>query len=894
MPLNDLIEEIERLGARLSLPAEDRDGLVALLRQAVAEGVRAALSGATLESLSLGSLLSNGSQDSGVGADTMWLDDEAERVDEAHVELEVLLEEQRRLGRYIDLGVLGRGAVGDVHRVLDRTLHRRMALKVLRQESQQRRDMVTRFIEEAQITAQLDHPGIVPVHELGRLEDGRCYFTMKEINGQTLNAVISELHQGATDGEWPRDPRGWTLRRVIDAFLRAVEAVAYAHSRGVVHRDLKPSNILVGSYGEVQVVDWGLARLLHRHRVRAEDDAVSTARSHQGVYSTRMGRVAGTPAYMSPEQARGENDVVGPASDVYALGAVLYRILVGRAPYAGKDSMTILSRVAKGQLLPLEGPLPIPGPLREICQRCLAFEPVARYPDAAALAQDLKAWLEGTRDREAALASLRGLSQRLQQAEDTRAQAVRVAEEAATLCSTVRPYDPIDRKQESWAREDEAAALAREAQALEVEVVESLRSLLTRVPDLPEAHALLADYYRARHADAVEARDASEALRAEQLLRSYHQGRYTRYLDGDGVLSLHTVPDGAEVELHRYVVQDRRLVPERVGPLGTTPLIDLALPAGSYLLVLRAPGHQPLRCPVWIERERHWQLVRPGDRDPSPLHLPAEGALGPDEILVPQGWFLSGGDPQAFRSTPRLRAWVDDVVVQRFMVTNAEYRVFLNDLLDQGRDDEAVTCAPREHTGALFNEGGDIAWTRGPDGRFELPQPLDPAWPVTMVSWHCARAYADWLAARTGKPWRLPAELEWEKAARGVDGRFLSFGDYLDPTFCATPWSWPGARRPARVDEFPLDASPYGILGATGNVRCWCLDAFQEAGPALEDRRCVLDPGPEDAPLDHMRVVRGGSWFNERGGGRLAGRYPCRGVERILYVGIRLARSWAP
>jgi DNA-binding NtrC family response regulator/tRNA A-37 threonylcarbamoyl transferase component Bud32 len=205
------------------------------------------------------------------------------------------------LGRYVNLGLLGRGGMGEVFRVRDPALHRTMAAKVLKSRLSRHAGQVARFLEEAQVTAQLLHPGVVPVHELGRLGDGRVYFTMQQVEGQTFTALIERLHAVSSSSGWAPLSSGWTFRRMVEAFRRACETVAYAHSRGVVHRDLKPGNIMLGEFGQVLVLDWGLAK------VRGHRRAPQTERSSGGsALDTHAGRVFGTPAYMPPPaSARG-------------------------------------------------------------------------------------------------------------------------------------------------------------------------------------------------------------------------------------------------------------------------------------------------------------------------------------------------------------------------------------------------------------------------------------------------------------------------------------------------------------------------------------------------------------------------------------------------------------
>ncbi len=792
--------------------------------------------------------------------------------------------------RYEDLGVIGHGGMGEVHRVRDRELGRTLAMKFIHPELARSRSVMARFLEEAQVTAQLQHPGVVPVYDLGTLPDSRAFFTMKEIVGRTLGDVIRDLHAAAEAG---RDEAagGWTFRRVIDAFLKVCETVSYAHARGVIHRDLKPTNIMVGDFGEVMVADWGLAKVQGAPEPGPVTlEPVSTVRSQDEALATRAGGIAGTPAYMPPEQARADFDAVGPRSDVYALGAILYEILSGAPPYDGPTAESVLAQVLDGPPPPPRArALRIPDELAALCMHAMAHEPTARFPDAGHLASELSAWLDGARKREQAQRLVDQASALLPEMDHLRSVAASLHQEASRLLARVRPHDPVERKRRGWAMQDEADRLEWQAALKEVELSQLLGAALTHAPDLPQAHDMLAEQYRARHAAAEAQRDRLAAAHYLALLRRHDSGKHASYLRGDGMLTLWTDPPGAEVELCVFERVERRLeaVPFRM--LGRTPLHEVPLPMGSYLLRIRAPGRLEVVYPVQIGREEHWDGVPPGGSDPTPIILPRRDLLGPDDCYVPAGWAWVGGDPEAPGTLPKRRVWVDGFVLKRFPVTNQAYVGFLNHLVANGREEDAQRHVPRERSGNVRDQGAPI-YGRNAAGRFVLRQDADgffwgPTWPVASIDQQSARAFCAWLASTTGTPWRLPGELEWEKAARGVDGRFYPWGDLLDPTWCNMADTNPGSPAPAPVDAFPSDESPYGVQGMAGNVRDWCLDRWSATGP---DELSGPDPGEDPSVL---RVVRGGCWD---GGGfacRAAGRLRVAAGRRGPDIGLRMART---
>ena len=294
--------------------------------------------------------------------------------------------------RYDLVERVARGGMGEILRARDADTDREVAMKVALDGAGV---SLRRFLEEARTTGRLQHPGVAPVHDLGVDDEGRLFFTMKLVEGEDLSAVLDRVSRGG-------DP-DWSTTRVLGVLLRACETMAFAHARGVIHRDLKPANVMVGAYGETYVMDWGLARALDRDdprdlRIAERSGGVDLADSDASLV-TLDGAVLGTPAYMPPEQAAGRVDEVGPAADVYAVGAMLYHLLAGHPPYAPRGERpgphAVLAAVRSGPPRRLdEVAASAPPELIAISERAMARDVVDRYADMGALAADLRAFLE--------------------------------------------------------------------------------------------------------------------------------------------------------------------------------------------------------------------------------------------------------------------------------------------------------------------------------------------------------------------------------------------------------------------------------------------------------------------------------------------------------------------
>jgi len=296
--------------------------------------------------------------------------------------------------RYTILRMHQRGGLGQVSIALDEELNREIALKEILPAHADHEENRIRFVREAEITGALEHPGVVPVYSLGSFGDGRPYYAMRFIRGVNLRIAIEDFH----NDQLSRSERELQFRNLMGRFVDACNAMEYAHSRGVIHRDIKPSNIMVGEYGETLVVDWGLAK-------SSGDEFASDVASEPPVYpsvrdsstKTQVGRVVGTPPYMSPEQAAGRLDQLLPSSDIYCLGATLYHLVTGEAPFRGKED-EILGNVQMGRFARPRAIKPeVPRALEAICLKAMERMPKDRYESARQLADDIERFLADER-----------------------------------------------------------------------------------------------------------------------------------------------------------------------------------------------------------------------------------------------------------------------------------------------------------------------------------------------------------------------------------------------------------------------------------------------------------------------------------------------------------------
>ncbi len=770
--------------------------------------------------------------------------------------------------RYMLGREIGRGGSGRVVIAQDRLVRRTVAMKMRRECTSI--DDLDRFIEEAQTTGLLEHPNIIPVHDIGVLQSGELYYTMKYMGLNNLRVVVHNLR--LQNGE------GYSLVRLLDIFRQICSAVDYAHDMGVIHRDLKPDNVLLGDHGEVIVMDWGIAKFIGK-----EERSPFTPRPRR---ETPANAVVGTPEYMAPEQAMGKAEL--PAVDIYALGAILYELLCLSPPFEGDKPVQTLVKVIKStpekpSVRAREFGLNVPGELEQLALQCLRKVPKNRPKSAGELRRRVQEWLEGTKDEERA----RQLAaDRVSMAQRSVADFFGAVDEVQ---AAQERYDQIIAGFEGWedheskrplrASRQEVSSARRRAIRLFGAAEAACLQVLAYDNNNPDARRVLTQLYWQRLREAEDRSDPEAALYYKTLVERYDGGQFRQALAGEGSLSVKTTPSGASVELEAYDEQDGRWIPSGPQALGASPVELSTLNMGNYRLRIQHPDADPAQVSFKVERCVRVELD-------IPLYRTPQGSV--DLVYVPGGPAILGGDTRASNALPRQRVHMAGFYISRYPVTLAEYLEFINHL-DSFDPEAAIEHMPR-------TSGFGILCQKGAQGyapvdhliqgraRKRYPRGQGHEWfvPVFGVTMHDIGAFIQWKSRREGVAYRLPTEYEWEKAARGGDERLYPWGNHFDPTFCKMALSRPEAAMPEPVGAFPLDESPYGVRDTAGGVREWTANLYARASTQLMETQNI------------QRTVRGGAWSLLEHHCRLASRAPLAPDTRDQSVGFRLAVSVHP
>jgi eukaryotic-like serine/threonine-protein kinase len=773
--------------------------------------------------------------------------------------------------KYEFVAEIGAGGMGEVMLVHDRDLRREVAMKVIRGDLGDAATMRRKFVAEAQATSQLEHPGIPPVHDIGVTPDGKVYFTMKVVRGKTLAQVLQDLVLRSKEAR-----ATYSLHKLVSVLERVTEALHFAHERGIVHRDLKPENLMLGEFGEVHVMDWGIAKVRSAPGDAEDGDSVADVVRTVETDAARMtqaGTIMGTIPYMSPEQAQGEP--LDRRSDVYALGAILYEMLTLHPAYSG-SGVQLLLKVRTGEFPDVATRNPrrsVPESLADLCRKAMSKEPAARPATAREFGDALRRFLDGRAEKERRHREAEALA-----AQGRAAMACYLATKgsiddaeraAADAVSQVVPWQPVGECGALFAARRRATELRRETALAFAETTKLLEAALVAEADNDAARSALADLWKGRLDEAELRGVADDAAHALTMVRRYDDGRLAGHLAGDGSLELASDPPGASVTLLRFEDEDGMLVAGAARDLGATPLARTTLPMGSYLAILRRPGYVDVRHPVHIPRNRHWRRT---------VKLRTRREIGDGFVLVPGGPFVSGAGSDA-----KVLELPDFVIAER-PVTFAAWAEFLVAVEEEHGADAAKELVPGSRSeGPGMEKGADGRW-RVVDHWLSEPtrtvlrarhgEHCEMRMPVVEVSWHDAVAYCAWKTTTTGQPWRLPTEEEREKAARGVDGREFPWGDLRHASLGRCRDSREEPTQPEPVGSFPTATSVYGMVDAAGNTWDWTDSWF--------DARSVA------------RVLRGGSWVNPPGDLRCCTRYSLDPAVRLTAVGFRPARSVTP
>lgn len=765
-------------------------------------------------------------------------------------------------GRYRILSEIGRGGMGRVFRALDTDLSREVALKIANLEArwpgvsaEQSRDWVQRFVVEAQVTSQLEHPSIVPVHDIGFDRSGQLYYTMKLVEGVTLDQKIEQWHRAREAGLDLPIPE---LLRIV---IQVCQAIAYAHERGVLHRDLKPSNVMIGRFGEVQVMDWGLAKRLGEPGTGSARPGIPDRR-REG--STLAGEVLGTPTHMAPEQARGDVDAVDRATDIYGLGAILHHGLKGVPPNQADGHRRHVATKLSAEL-------------EAVCERALQADPMARYSSATELAEDLQAILDLRVVRAfktGAWAELRMWIRR-NRATATAALVAGLAVTLALFLQLVMNEELAEKRAEIALR-----TVAFDVQTLEEEAAElwpvSVEDIDTYVNWIRRARELCKELplHRANLRSLQGAEDRASLWQTKLLANL--------------IARLETLESGLLVE-------------------------DYSVPGKGFSVPLRLRQALSVRTEFSEDGAalRAWKLALPAIRSAYP-GLEIEPQVG----LVPLGpdpesglWefadLVSGLAPQ--RDIDGRLACEDSSAIVYVLVPAGEFRrgAQSTDPDGAGYDPDAeVSETPPQRVGVSAFLLSKFELTQGQWWRLqgENPSQYGPSfwvtastgsYPVDTITWWEASEAVRRIGAV------LPSEAQWQYACRArQEGRWWSGDDPADLARVANlkdqalqEKGWPSAEferwsdghaSPAPVGSYP--ANPFGLHDMHGNVSEWCRDDFASYLDSTQDPVSLV-------PSARTKMHMGGAFSSMATQARITHRPSSLADARNGGIGLRPARA---
>ncbi len=833
----------------------------------------------------------------------------------SQLDLDRLARPDRSTSRYERVEKIAEGGMGVVWRVYDRDMQRELALKSMRLPDKPDGRLVRRFLSEARLAGRLDHPGILPVHDIGLDRSGELYFTMPLVRGTTLDRVLTHVHRG--DGEW-------TLARAIEIVLRVCDAMDCAHAAGVIHRDLKPANIMVGRFGETYVMDWGLAReeivsderaigvndertdgATSEHAARvsgaresvgteqhaapsaeelapagADESAESARTADISIGRTLHGAVLGTPAYMAPEQARGS--AVGPRADVYALGAILYHILTGRPPYARpgvhQSGDDVLRELRVSPPAPIETLAPQAAPeLIAICAKAMARELDDRYSGVRAMSDDLRAFIEGRVVRAYQIGAWPELKKWVRR---NRRLAIAIAASIVVAIAGL-----------SWVTYVEKRS---NAEILRLSDVRRLAELERRAEDLWPA---VPEKIPAMERWLAEARGLAENRELhKQTLRTLDSGVHA---SSPSPSDLSLMGEAWRRDVLSKLVSDLDSFADTSHGQGTISSVERRLKFAREI----GPASLGAYAEAW-----HAAIASISDKSECPSYDGLE--IDPQLGLVPIGrdrasglWefaHLASGSPPERGPDGALVLKPDNSLVFVLLPAGSSTMGSLlptpgqpssprTDMLAEPNETpvRTVPLAPffvskYEMTRAQWSRLAEL--DRGSSNDFLAIESLQPA---TSISWTEARRVLGHAALT------LPTEAQWEYAARaGTTTRWWWGNEASALVVAANAGSgidaslrYDTTKEVAPVGTFA--ANPFGLHDVHGNALEWTLDAYGRTH-ALTFR---AGDGLAEAADSGLRAARGGGYASSIAAARSAARVGVPRENRDPEIGIRPARA---
>ncbi len=745
------------------------------------------------------------------------------------------LPESNSLGAYDDIHTIGVGGFGTVYAAREPGLERKLALKLLRPRYRERRDRVCAFIREARITAHIAHPNVVPVHRIGVFDDAGVYFSMKRVAGETLRAILSKLRENR-----PGYRKKYSLPRLLDIFIGACQGVSYAHQNGILHCDLKPENLMVGNFGEVLVMDWGMARCLPESCLEQNMTLPDNEPPKQ---------IGGTPVFMAPEHLSLSSNEPTVRSDIYALGCVLYSILTWKtSPFEeAKTLEEIQKKVVQEKLPPprrcAPASQPLPRELESICLKAMARNPEKRYESVEALIEDLRHYRDGLPVDAYASSPVYKFSKLL----------FRRPLIPATLFLSLLLWWGFSLytafNDYVYARTLKINALNMQRQG-----TQKIQQVQRRINQLNNGSMDLTQMLRLENAVVSDSADAESAFKttldileripqehrnprnidliATQIFRSlaelYTQNgndqklhdsarlfmerwkkifirarkndprldsMFTHALSGLGTLQFYsddsTTPEWYLEDSSGKRLKDLKMTPS---PYQKKPYaVKLRLPPGIYSAVLRTQEGTVYKIPL-----------RSSLTSVTYADLTPPGTIPEEMVFVPGGEFLHTPE---ISNNFRRHSFEEGFLIKKTEVTVAEYLEFWKTL----KDPQKKILYASYYFDSKESMQGKPSWDE--KGRLLRPG-LALQHPVTGISGHAADAYCRYLSKKMNRPITLPTRSQWSKAAGGIEGTDYSWGNTYHEGKAVI--NAPGMKF---AGASPGDRSVYGVLDLSGNVR---------------------------------------------------------------------------